>query len=50
MVHEINVQSGVPEELYNLTQLAEVSLAAGKLPYMVPKNKYTTTSHFMSTN
>uniref|UniRef100_A0A336K7M5 Escargot/snail protein homolog n=2 Tax=Culicoides sonorensis TaxID=179676 RepID=A0A336K7M5_CULSO len=30
MVHEIQ---GVPEELYNLTQLAEVSLAAGKLPY-----------------
>lgn len=29
MVHEIE---GVPEELYNLTQLAEVSLAAGKLP------------------
>lgn len=30
MVHEI--EGGVPEELYNLTQLAEVSLAAGKLP------------------
>lgn len=35
MVHEIRVE-GVPEELYNLTQLAEVSLAAGKLPYSLP--------------
>lgn len=33
MVHEIE---GVPEELYNLTQLAEVSLAAGKLPPYQP--------------
>lgn len=34
MVHEIE---GVPEELYNLTQLAEVSLAAGKLPPVYEK-------------
>lgn len=31
MVHEID-GGGVPEELYNLRQLAEVSIAAGKLP------------------
>lgn len=39
MVHNIFVND-VPEELYNLTQLAEVSLAAGKLPNVPKANKH----------
>lgn len=31
MIHEMTNQSSIPEELYNLTQLADVTLAAGKL-------------------
>lgn len=31
MVHQHSVAPAVPEELYNLTQLADVTLAAGKL-------------------
>lgn len=31
MVQELQIQESVPEELYNLTQLAEVTMIAGKL-------------------